>query len=245
MAYHNISYGSAIRVLVGKEDRPVNQYDRYEEPERWHKLPPIRSRNLYNKSSQTQGMDKITPQDNRNMIGRGAYRKRYNEEKTIKLDNKEYKEKKYERRNQQPKKDTNSNLHNYWKQFNSRKSDIPKEKHGIGLCTPELTPQNAETNLRIHEEETEEEEVEIKLDQGPKIPDLQYSKEIMKKIMNKLLTYLEEDYELRGILYTMLEGPRREIQEEEQGKRQRLIVQESKRKFWQDRKERNVLTFIR
>lgn len=42
MAYHNISYGSAIRVLEGKEDEPGRLdrvYDRFEEPERWPKLP--------------------------------------------------------------------------------------------------------------------------------------------------------------------------------------------------------------
>lgn len=87
----------------------------------------------------------------------------------------------------------------------------------------------------------------------------------MKKFMIKLKSYLEEDWELRRILYTMLEGPRktkpeelniyssedeetrkniirrrRVLHEEEKSKRQRLIVQEVKRKFWQDRKERRV-----
>lgn len=65
MAYHNILYGSAIRVLEGKEDEPVRHYDRFEEPERWPKLPSRRNKSLPTEPSQTQRVDKIIPQDNR------------------------------------------------------------------------------------------------------------------------------------------------------------------------------------
>ena len=41
MAYHNVSYGVAARILEGNEDAPNRPYDRYEEPEKWPRLQPV------------------------------------------------------------------------------------------------------------------------------------------------------------------------------------------------------------
>lgn len=213
------------------------------------------------------------------MIGRGAYKKTYNkEDQTVKLitkenpwnrekdsDNKEYKDKKYEKRNLQQKRDINSNVHNYWKQFNTRERDISKEKYGIAFSTPAPTPGIAEASSWTYEEQTEEEEIVNKLAERSNSTGSHYSNESMNKFMTKIKSYLEEDWELRRILCTMLEGPRktkpeelniyssedeeirkniirrrRELHEEEQSKKQRLIAQETKRKFWQDRKEKSI-----
>lgn len=279
MAYHNISYGSAIRVLEGKEDEPARHYDRFEEPERWPKLPSRRNKSLPIEPSQTQRIDEIISQDNRKMLGRGAYKKTYNKkDQTVKLiskenpwnrekdsDNKEYKDKKYERRNLQQKRDINSNVHNYWKQFNARENDISKEKYGIAFSTPTPISRTAGANSLTYEEETEEEEIVNKPTERSNSTGTYYPDETLKKFITKIKSYLEEDWEFRRILSTMLEGPRktkpeelniyssedeeirkniirrrRELHEEEQSKKQRLIAQETKRKFWQDRKEKSI-----
>lgn len=41
MVYNNVSYASAIRILEGREKEPEPAYDRYNEAEKWPKLPPI------------------------------------------------------------------------------------------------------------------------------------------------------------------------------------------------------------
>lgn len=194
-------------MLEGKEDESVRHYDRFEEPERWPKLPSRRNKSLPTEPSQTQRVDKIIPQDNRKMIGRGAYKKTYNkEDQTVKLiakenpwnrekdsNNKEYKDKKYEKRNLQQKRDINSNLHNYWKQFNTRERDISKEKYGIAFSTPAPTPGIAEASSWTYEEQTEEEEIVNKLAERSNSTGSHYSNESMNKFMTKIKSYLEED----------------------------------------------------
>lgn len=42
MAYHNCSFRNAEKILTGRETETMQRYDRYEEPEKWRKLKPVR-----------------------------------------------------------------------------------------------------------------------------------------------------------------------------------------------------------
>lgn len=39
MAYHNVTYNSARRILEGRDETNSTAYDRYKKPENWPKLP--------------------------------------------------------------------------------------------------------------------------------------------------------------------------------------------------------------
>lgn len=52
----------------------------------------------------------------------------------------------------------------------------------------------------------------------------------------ELNIYSSEDEEIRKNIIRR----RRELHEEKQSKKQKLIAQETKRKFWQDRKEKSI-----
>jgi hypothetical protein len=79
MAYHNVTYNSARRILEGREETKNTAYDRYKEPENWPKLPPTGRYNTHTEKKHIKE-GKSTPEgkkeySERNQIGEGAIKK--------------------------------------------------------------------------------------------------------------------------------------------------------------------------
>ncbi|CAL1672450.1 unnamed protein product [Lasius platythorax] len=119
MAYGNVSYHDAVRMITDQEETPEMRYDRYEAPMRWPRLP-VSYADMSNQSSKVSG--KATP-EKRGGETRGEERKKDLRQETRKesTQNKEVTPKLSEKRT------------TYYKQFNSRQEEIPKARRELAL----------------------------------------------------------------------------------------------------------------
>ncbi|KMQ86662.1 hypothetical protein RF55_14297 [Lasius niger] len=225
---------NAERILAGRETELVQMYDRYEEPEKWPKVKPIRQK--IGKDTQMDKRERYEDQrkwGTTTLIRENTEDGRRWEKGTTQIKNRQEQEKMVNREERM--------RDNYFAQFNVREEEINKEHQGVTL---RRTLRRWSSIGNIEEEGKAKNMVE-----RTEIED-------MKKFWEIFSYYLENDNKFRNKVFTKLGGiSRREIEiednynvkeearrrgeyrEQEGRRRARETVIQIKQKYWKKYEE--------
>lgn len=165
MAYNNVSYASTIRILEGREKESEPVYDRYNEAEKWPKLPPIGSKLPYQdtKGEKESERERRRKEERRS---RNETRVRVNTEQENRNRKKVWgkNDQAHQRKEILNRKRgiSDEKTRDYYKQFDTRMIEVTKGRYGIAIEGPSRTyatsPGEASSGEWDSEEEAQKEE---------------------------------------------------------------------------------------
>lgn len=216
MAYHNVSYVSATRIMEGREKDPVSTYDRYEAPEQWPKVTRNRGitspKKIYNEDVRrregnlNRSKENSTHKEQGNK-GRGEIRTEREIWKGTQENDRSRQERMYQRETRETKQRRNIRREEEIQRsiWNTREGEIEKQNYGIAIGVNQTfttsTPKIREKKM------TGSENSDTEIEENCDVTSVNNPKESILNLLTKLMFYVEKDDELRRALYAMLERP--------------------------------------
>lgn len=220
MAYNNVSYASATKILEGREEEPEPAYDRYEEPEKWPKLPPTK-RIIWNADSRriSKEIEREIGRNEEEIPRKESGITRINIEQENRENRGTWKNNDQEQKRKETTKRKlgidDGKKREYFKLHNSRAEEITKEKQGIAIkgITRITSANSAEESFRNVESEIESQEEESEAEERSDNRKTRYDykrsktdRNTVNDLLNVLKYYIEVDKDVRKEVYAILEG---------------------------------------
>lgn len=252
MAYHNLSFKNAERILEGREDkRSINAYDRYVEPKNW----PVLTTNKRGESLSNAIPLFRVPANEEPRKGK-EYSQVLQEGDREDIEDPA----RYGERENSPREKARNRSFGYYQQFNTREEEISRNRYGIanGYRRGHSTERKEGQGWRGQEEVRGR---KVLSQNKYELPSPESSdEENLRNLVVKLVYLMERDEELRRMLYAILEEPKtiqlesqrynrkreeeqsleikrkKEREGEEERDRQIKMMEQNKRNYWQSRR---------